>query len=118
MGEAAIRFGLTGESYIVNEPSASGTTALALAIGSLDAGESDTIVCGRCDLGRPSLLESSHQVAAGALFFVLENAMASQRSYYGELDQTPDGQIVFNRETIPDLTTLAHECLRMKPRFP
>ena len=114
MGEAAIRFGLTGESYIVNEPSASGLTALALAMVDIAAGEALTMICGRCDLGRPALLESPAKVAAGALFFVLENAMEPQRKTYGELDRTRDGQLVFNGETISDLSALARKCLQIK----
>lgn len=114
MGEAAIRFGLTGDSYIVNEPSASGMAALGLAVEEIAAGEAQTMICGRCDLGRPPLLGSSGQVAAGALFFVLENAPVAQRSYYGTLERAAHGQILFEDERISDLTALARRCLQIK----
>ena len=116
MGEAAIRFGLTGESYIVSEPSASGLTALSLAMEDIVSGQSQTVICGRCDLGRPPLLETSGEVAAGSLFFVLEHAMAAQRSYYGALERTENGQIRFDQENISDLTSLARQCLRTTRR--
>ena len=116
MGEAAIRFGLTGESYIVNEPSASGMAALSLAMQDIASGESLTIICGRCELGRPSLLEASAEVAVGSVFFVLEHAMEAQRSYYGTLESAESGQIRFNRDDISDLTYLARQCLRTNRR--
>ena len=87
--------------------------ALQLALVNIAAGESHIMICGRCDLGRPPLLETSDQVPAGALFFVLESKMAAQRSYYGELQRTGDGQIAFNKESIPDLTALARKCNRV-----
>ena len=115
MGEAAIRFGLTGNSYIVNEPSATGLATLSLAVEEIDTGESLMMICGRCDLGRPPLLESSREAMAGALFFVLEHAMAPQRGYYGLLESSENGQILFNDKQIPDLTALARLCLQAKP---
>ncbi len=116
MGEAAIRFGLTGESYVVNEPSGSGMTAVALALEEITAGESHVMICGRCDLGRPPLLESTGEVTAGALFFVLVKSTAGHRSCYGRLEGTADGQVVFNDEKISDVTALARQCLQMKHR--
>ena len=118
MGEAAIRFGLTGNSYIVNEPSASGMAALALAMEEIASGEAQTMICGRCDLGRPPLLKTSGEVPTGSVFFVLEHAMASRRSYYGTLARTENGQIMFNQDEISDLTVLAHHCLRTNHRSP
>ena len=38
-GEAAIRFGLTGPSYVVGEPGPQGFTSLSLALESLADGE-------------------------------------------------------------------------------
>ena len=114
MGEAAIRFGLTGDSFIVNEPSATGLATLQLALEAVDTGESTAMICGRCDLGRPPLLESSREVPAGALFFVLEHVMAPQREYYGRLERSKSGQTLFNDKEISDLTALAHLCLQTK----
>jgi 3-oxoacyl-[acyl-carrier-protein] synthase II len=114
MGEAAIRFGLTGESYIINEPAGSGLATVALALEEIAAGTSQTMICGRCDLGRPPLMETAGEVAAGALFFVLQHTADVQRSVYGRLEQSAGGQIAFNGEEIPDLTALARQCLQKK----
>lgn len=114
MGEAAIRFGLTGESYIVNEPSGSGMAAMGLALEEIASGQSQTMICGRCDLGRPPLLDAPAAVATGALFFVLQHTVADLRSCYGRLERSTDGQIVFDGEEISDLTTLARRCLQIK----
>ncbi len=110
MGEAAIRFGLTGDSFIVNEPSATGLAVLRMAVDALDAGESPAMICGRCDLGRPPLLEPSREVPAGALFFVLEAEATAERSRYGQIERTEDDRILFNKQQVPDLTTLARLC--------
>ena len=114
MGEAAIRFGLTGESYIINEAAASDLTVLELAVGSIASGESEFMICGRCDLGRPPLLDSAEEVAAGALFFVVADAPVAQQSTYGMLGFSDDGRIVFEDETVQDLSMLARKCLRLK----
>ena len=116
MGEAAIRFGLTGESYVINEPSGSGLSAVTFALAEIDAGASRTMICGCCDLGRPPLLEATADVAAGALFFVLEESTTGQRGCYGRLEQTADGQVTFNDKEVSDLSALARQCLQTKHR--
>jgi 3-oxoacyl-[acyl-carrier-protein] synthase II len=118
MGEAAIRFGLTGESYIINEPSGSGLAAVALALEEIAAGTSQTMICGRCDLGRPPLLATADEIAAGALFFVMQHAMPEPPGGYGTLERTENGQLFFNQQEITDLTVLARECLRIRHQSP
>jgi 3-oxoacyl-[acyl-carrier-protein] synthase II len=117
LGEAAIRFGLTGESFVVNEPAAAGLVSMQLALGSMAAKESEKMICGVCDLGRPSQFGGTNDVAPGALFFVLETAADAKRRTYGELDLNTDGGIRFNRNNINNLVELVQACLQANRTF-
>jgi len=69
-GEAAIRFGLTGPSYVVGEPGPQGFTSLSLALESLADGEADLAVAGISDLA-VDIAEGDGQAHPGAVFLVL-----------------------------------------------
>ena len=112
LGEAAIRFGLTGESFVVNEPAGTGLVSMQLALVSMAVKESETMICGVCDLGRPSQFGGTNDVSPGALFFVLESAADPKRRAYGELDLNTDGGIRFNRTAINNLVELVQACLQ------
>jgi 3-oxoacyl-[acyl-carrier-protein] synthase II len=71
LGEAAIRFGLTGPTLIVSDEEGSGAAALDTALDSIAAG-GDTALAGICDLARPERLPGRADHPPGALFFVLE----------------------------------------------
>jgi 3-oxoacyl-[acyl-carrier-protein] synthase II len=71
LGEAAIRFGLTGPTLIVSDEAGSGAAALETALDYLAAG-GDTALAGICDLARPAALPALPAPPPGALFFVLE----------------------------------------------
>jgi len=114
LGEAAIRFGLTGESFVVNEPAGSGLVSMQLALGSMAVKESETMICGICDLGRPSQFGGENDVAPGALFFVLETAADPKRRTYGELDLNTGGGIRFNRTAVHNLVELVRACLQAR----
>jgi len=68
-GEAAIRFGLTGPSYVIGEAGANSFTALHLALETLADGEAPVVVAGISDLPFPG--EASQQENSGAVFLVL-----------------------------------------------
>jgi 3-oxoacyl-[acyl-carrier-protein] synthase II len=115
LGEAAIRFGLTGDSYVINVSSISDLTCLRLALNSLAIGETDKIVCGFCDLGRPAQLEGQDTTTPGALFLVIENQIAPNRRRYGQLDLAEDGSLLFESAPVKDTIALAATCLKHKP---
>jgi len=75
LGEAAIRFGLTGPTVIVSDEEGSGAAALETALEYLADG-GDTALAGICDLARPARLphlpSPGSEPPAGALFLVLE----------------------------------------------
>ncbi|MCJ7593818.1 MAG: hypothetical protein MUO52_03470, partial [Desulfobacterales bacterium] len=81
LGEAAIRFGLTGTTFIINEERPLGLRCLELALASITRGEADKMLCGVCNHHCPKGFEKICKVPAGALFFVLEATPAKGRSY-------------------------------------
>ena len=49
LGEAAIRFGLTGTSFIINEQASLGPACLQMALECITSGEADKMLCGVCN---------------------------------------------------------------------
>ena len=49
MGDVAIRFGLTGSSFVIHEKSAWALTCLKLALNAIACGDTDKMVCGVCN---------------------------------------------------------------------
>jgi len=111
LGEAAIHFGLTGEGFVVNDPSHARLTSLQTALDIITCEETKKMVCGVCDLGRPLLFGPGKNVPPGALFFVIEKSPESNLSVYGELSLDKDDSISFNKKKIADLTSLVNECV-------
>ena len=116
LGEAAIRFGLTGDSYVINASSLADPTCLRLALNSLSIGEADKMICGFCDLGRPEQFEDQDVTPPGALFFVIEKQIESDRQRYGQLALVEDGSVLFDGIVVSDTIMLAEACLEHKPR--
>jgi 3-oxoacyl-[acyl-carrier-protein] synthase II len=109
LGEAAIHFGLTGTSFVVNERSLTGLTGLNLAMMSITQGEHETIVAGTCDAGT-SLTDDADPVTPGALFFVLHGDGRGGESPYGELVMEKTGRVTCEGREVSDLNSLAAMC--------
>jgi 3-oxoacyl-[acyl-carrier-protein] synthase II len=116
LGEAAIHFGLTGEGFVINDPSNARLTSLQTALDIISCGETKKMVCGVCDLGRPPIFGSGQDVPPGALFFVIEKSLESNLSPYGEFSLGKDDSMSFNKKKISDLTSLVNECIVNKSR--
>ncbi|MHB8835525.1 MAG: beta-ketoacyl synthase N-terminal-like domain-containing protein [Candidatus Methylomirabilia bacterium] len=71
LGEAAIRFGLTGPTVIVSDEEGTGAAALETALDYV-AGGGGAALAGICDLARPARLPARPEPPPGALFLVLE----------------------------------------------
>jgi len=111
LGEAAIYFGLTGTSFIVNEQVPSGLAALQIALNSIGCGETETMLCGVCDLGCPPPFGGHSSVSPGALFFMIEKSPAREPLSYGKLRLNKKGGLIFNGRKINDITMLVQKCL-------
>jgi len=70
-GEAAIRFGLTGPSYVVNEPGPCGFESLRLALEHLADGDAPLVVAGMSDLASVTVPHSGLPETPGAVFLAL-----------------------------------------------
>jgi 3-oxoacyl-[acyl-carrier-protein] synthase II len=79
LGEAAIEFGFTGATYLVNEMELTGAEALRIAASSILEEEGEIAASGICDLGAPPLLGTGNG-RPGALFFAITRS-DSERSY-------------------------------------
>ena len=114
LGEAAIHFGLTGSTYIINSPRALRLQCLRLAMLSLDSGESDKTLAGVCDQERPDLFAANGKEIPGALFFMIERVSNKIRPVYGELRLDKKGMLSFNGSKVKDLVNLVQRCLAVK----
>ena len=117
LGEAAVCFGLSGESYVIYEKSLLGMIGLRTALQDIASGEIATILCGFCDLGPPPELFLQGKPLAGALFFVLEKNPGSNRPNYGALNINRADTVLFNGNEIKDMLQLAQKCLAISPKW-
>ena len=111
LGDAAIRFGLTGPAFVVNEPASAGLASLEMALESLYWGEAEQMLWGVCDLERPRELQRLKAAAAGALFFLLEAAPPANRPVYGNICLDGGSGVCFEGHRISSPVDLAKACL-------
>jgi 3-oxoacyl-[acyl-carrier-protein] synthase II len=111
MGEAAIQFGLTGSTMVINDTGSNGLAPLRLALESIAWGEHDTMVAGICDLPTPEPLEGLFTPATGALFLVLSRNSAAPGSAYGTLALNADDAILHNDIETSSIAELVSTCL-------
>ena len=111
LGEAAIRFGLTGGSFVINEPHPAGRLCLQTALDYLAGGSLQKILAGVCDLDCPPIFDSQGSPPPGALFFMIENCPSNQSLSYGKLALDRDGNLLFNGSETPDFYLLFQKCL-------
>jgi 3-oxoacyl-[acyl-carrier-protein] synthase II len=110
MGDVAIRFGLTGSSFVIQEKPAWSLTCLKLALHAIARGDADKMVCGVCHPETPNVFKKTSQIPVGALFIVVEKNPANDFSYgKASLDNT--GCVMLNGERINDMNALVWQCL-------
>lgn len=98
LGEAAIRFGLTGSGFAVNE-GANRLTAVRMAMESLKWGECPLMVAGFCDIACPEQLGILPKVAQGAAFVVLEHYAEEKQGVLGPVIAMDDDSRFWVGET-------------------
>jgi len=111
LGEAAIRFGLTGINYVLTEQRPTGLAGLQTALEHINRGDVEKILSGVCDVGCPEVFTEPSKVPPGAVFFMIEKSLAQKISSYGELSMNAKGDVIYNGNEIKDLTTLVQKCL-------
>ena len=111
LGEAAIQFGLTGPTLIVNDPAEDALSGVRMAIESLSWGESDTMLAGHIDLPAGPAFPGIRTPLAGGLFMVLTNARGPSAPGYGTLDLSEGGAVRHDGIEISDLNELVRACI-------
>lgn len=111
LGEAAIHFGLTGPTLIVNDPADDALGGVRMALESLSWGERGTMLAGHIDLPAPAALPGIRLPWAGALFMVLEKDRDPAAGGYGALDLGEGGAVRHEGIGIADLNGLVRACL-------
>ena len=110
MGDAAIRFGLTGSTFVIHEKSAWALTCLKLALNAIACGDADKMVCGVCNPEPPPAFKKTSRIPAGALFIAIEKNPAIGFSY-GKVSLDKEGCMTLNGDGINDLNALVRKCL-------
>ncbi|MBI5017244.1 MAG: beta-ketoacyl synthase [Deltaproteobacteria bacterium] len=119
LGEAAIRFGLTGPSLVVSERRPAGLEPLRLALESLAWGEAEAMLCGVCDLPAPAGLAAPQALPPGAVFLVLGGRpSASGCEPYGEVSVARGAGVCLDGAPVDSLFTLVANALAARARSP
>jgi 3-oxoacyl-[acyl-carrier-protein] synthase II len=111
IGEAAIQFGLTGPTFIVNDAAGDALCGLRTALESLSWGDCDTVVAGHIDLPSRRALPGIVPAVPGALFMVLEDVRKRPAPGFGTLDRSDGGAVRRDGVEMTDLTELVRACL-------
>jgi 3-oxoacyl-[acyl-carrier-protein] synthase II len=111
LGEAAIRFGLTGCGLVVSTTGVPGLAPLGLALESLAWGEEESVVAGICDLNPPVGVPDVPGVLPGAVFLVLEREVREGIVSYGELRRDGEGKYWLAGVPVGDMGELVARCL-------
>ena len=111
LGDAAIQFGLTGPTLIVNDPAEDALGGVRMALENLSWGECGTMLAGHIDLPAGPAIPGILPPYAGALFMVLENARDTAASGYGTLDLSEGGAVRHDGIEIAGLNELVRACL-------
>ncbi len=111
MGEAAIQFGLTGSTMVINESVSNGLTPLRMALEIIDWNEHDTMLAGICDVLVPEPFRDICSTIPGALFMVLTGKDSCIHSGYGNLSLSGNGALLYNGEKTASIIELAKRCL-------
>lgn len=109
LGEAALRFGLTGNSLIINRRDPSCLTPIKFSIEELAWSETCGLLAGIVDLAPP--LELANDDLPGSLFLLLEKDSRPENGSYGELELQGE-ELLFNDEKVADLRQLVAACLK------
>ncbi len=120
LGEASIRYGLTGESFVISETTTTGMTGLGMAVDLLVTGQTDYMLCGinNSQIDGVDGADGIDGVDAasiqpGAVFFLLEKKKRNGSGSYGELKRNKSNSLFYYKDSpINNLYDLAQKCLK------
>lgn len=121
LGEASIRYGLTGESFVINETYTTGMTGLGMAVDLLATGQTDYMLCGINNSQIDGIAadndnadnDAAASLQPGAVFFLLEKKKRNGAGSYGELKPNKSNNRFYYKDSpINNLYNLAQKCLK------
>ncbi len=117
LGEAALRFGLSGNSMIINRQDPDYLTALKTGLEELAWSAQTAVLAGIVDLAPAAELARPDDLP-GSLFLLLEKGSRPESGGYGELELRGE-DLFFNTERVVNLSQLVANCLksRVSPAF-
>lgn len=116
LGEAAIRFGMTGTNYAVFEQCPTGLAGLHAALGHITDGDDEKMLGGICDVGCPEIFGRPDAFPRGAVFFMLEAVGTNVGNAFGNLKSEAPGELLFDHTPVEDLAMLVDQCLSIQAR--
>lgn len=109
LGEAALRFGLTGPSYIVHSNNSFSLAGVEAAFREMEDSGIQLMVAGACDPALPPELEHQFEdycrCFAGVAFVVLNSAPGPGTKRYAVIEEK-SGEILVNNERVESLEKL------------
>jgi 3-oxoacyl-[acyl-carrier-protein] synthase II len=109
IGEIAIRLGITGPGFVIQEAVLTGHAALEMAVDILESNEADAMLVGHCDIGPPGSIGAMPAPDLPAIFVVMRKD-DSPKPGYGVLSVTSNG-MSFRNHVISGHMDLAAWCL-------
>lgn len=110
LGEAALRFGLCGNSLLLNQSDPAQLAALHYALDELAWGEAEAMLAGVCDLPWPEA--EAESFVSGSVFLLLGRAPGTHGTY-GELCRN-GASLALNAKSVTSLPELLRACLALK----
>jgi len=110
LGEAALRFGLNGSSFVINQGDRTSLAALRFALEDLAWSDQEGVLAGITDLN-PPLAWATEDFYPGSLFLLVEKK--AHKRAYGQLALVA-GEVFFNAVKVQSLEALITACLAEK----
>lgn len=111
LGEAALRFGLTGNSVILQQTGGRQQDVVCRALEELTWNECEAMLAGFCDVPVAEL--SCPQSGYGSLFLFLANTPDAGLECYGKLECDGDN-LIFNDRSVAGFAELVARCLKVR----
>ena len=115
LGEAALRFGLTGNSMILNRRDPSRLESIKTGLTELAWSDQCGVLTGIVDLTAPSEFREADDFS-GSLFLLLEKEQRRDSESYGYLELR-EGQLYFNGQLVDSLVELITACINTQCRL-
>lgn len=116
LGEASIRYGLTGESFVINETDTTGMTGLGMAVDLLATGQTDYMLCGinNSQIDGADGIDGvdAARIQPGAVFFLLEKKNRNPDPYGNLSKKESNNRFYYRDSPINNLYDLAQKCLK------